>query len=244
MDELPNDLRDIIELARDGYDPPDGAQQRVRLALAAAIGAPAAGGALTGGKAALSSKAPAAIAAKAGWLTLGGKLTAAVVGMVAAAGIGFAVYTSRAPTPAPVAPPVVAPAPAVAQPPAKAQPQREQPRPEAAAPSVQAAQQAEPKPSKPRKVAPPADTLTQEMALLRAASEALAKGDQADALVKLDTHAKRYPNGSLREERDGLRAIAECTRSQNPSTEAATSFAQHYPSSLLTARVKAACAAR
>jgi hypothetical protein len=250
MDELPNDLRQMLDLARDAHDPPDdAAQRRVRFALAAAIGAPAGAAVLTGGKAAaMSSQAPVALAAKTGWLALGGKLTAAAVGTLAAASIGYAVYTSRAPAvehgsgrPAGVPAVEQAPAqPAVVEPALAAQP--------AAEPAAQEPVQVEPREAdaklKPRKVAPVADTLGEEMVLLRSASEALARGDEAGALVPLHTHAKRYPRGSLREERDGLRAIAECTRDQDPSQEAAQRFARQYPNSVLGARVATACRAR
>jgi hypothetical protein len=259
MDELPNDLRDMLELARDEFDPPDDqAKQRVRIALAAAIGVPTVGAVLSGGKAAaMGSKAPAAMAAKAGWLALGGKLTAVAVGTVAAAGVGIALYASRAPT----ATPVQAPAPNVqAVPAAEAAPTPEvTPLPERAAPTeLNAREQAgaeDERAAKPRKVeararsreqrsVPAADTLAEEMALLRTASEALARGDEEAALVQLSAHGKRYPRGSLREERDGLRAIAECTRDQKPSQQAAQRFAQLYPHSLLAARVTAACRGR
>ncbi|HEX5659539.1 MAG TPA: hypothetical protein VFX59_20225 [Polyangiales bacterium] len=239
MDELPNDLRAMLDLARDEFDPPDdGAQQRVRFALAAAIGAPAAGAALSGGKAAaLNSQAPAALAAKTGWVALGGKLAA--VGAIAAAGIGFAVYGTRAPLPAVSVPaPVVAPAlvEPVIEPSVAVVPVEE---PLAVEEKLAPAQEA-----KPRKIVPAADTLSEEMALLRSASEALGRGDEEAALVQLHTHAKRFPRGSLREERDGLRAIAECTRDQSPSQDAAQRFARQYPSSVLAARVATACRAR
>jgi hypothetical protein len=241
MDDLPNELRAMLELTRDEYEPPDDAKQRVRLALAAAIGAPTAGAVLTGSKAAaMNSQAPAALAAKSGWLALGGKLTAAAVGTIAAAGIGLAVYSHRAPA-------VSVPAPALA--PAQApvvQPVIEPAAPSVAALPVKEAEHAPVPEARPRKVAPaPAsDTLSDEMTLLRSASEALARGDEDAALVPLRTHAKRFPRGSLREERDGLRAIAECTRDQDPSQGAAQRFARQYPNSVLTARVAAACRAR
>lgn len=238
MDELPNDLRAMLELARDGHDPPDdSAKQRVRMALAVAIGAPSAGAVLRGGKAAaMNSQAPAALAAKTGWLTFGSKLTAAAVGTIAAAGIGYAVLSSRAPAPetsvpAPAIAPVPVIEPVVEAPVVAALPDEEK----EAAPAEEL---------KPRKIAPAADTLGEEMALLRSASEALARSDEDAALVHLRTHAKRFPRGSLREERDGLRAIAECTRDQDPSQEAAQRFARQYPNSVLAARVATACRAR
>ncbi len=247
MDELPNDLRAMLDLARDEHDPPDDtARQRVRVALAAAIGAPTA--VLSGGKAvAMGSKAPAAMAAKAGWLALGGKLTAAAVGTVAAASIGFAVYTNRAPVTAPTASPMAQPELAAPAPEPQPEPSVVEPALlEEAAPREATSEPSETKKSRKaaRASVPSADTIGEEMALLRSASEALARGDEAAALVVLRTHAKRYPRGSLREERDGLRAIAECTRDQTPSQEFAQRFTRQYPNSVLASRVIAACRAR
>jgi hypothetical protein len=252
MDELPNDLRDMLELARDEFDPPDDqAKHRVRVALAAAIGVPTAAAVLSGGKAAaMGSKAPAAMAAKAGWLAFGGKLTAVAMGTVAAAGVGIALYASRAPT----ATLVQAPAPVVqAVPASEAAPTPEVTPAERSVPEQAVARdepaarprvvEARPR-ARERRMAEATDTLAEEMSLLRAASEALARGDEEAALLQLRAHSERYPRGSLREERDGLRAIAECTRDQKPSQQAAQRFAQLYPHSLLAARVTAACRGR
>jgi hypothetical protein len=53
MDELPSDARAMLELARDGHDPPDdGARARVRQRLALALTVPALGGVLGSGKSA------------------------------------------------------------------------------------------------------------------------------------------------------------------------------------------------
>jgi hypothetical protein len=50
MDELPSEARALLELARDGHDPPeDGARARVRQRLVVALMVPAAGAALGGG---------------------------------------------------------------------------------------------------------------------------------------------------------------------------------------------------
>lgn len=250
MDELPNDLRAVLDLARDAHDPPDDvAKQRVRIALATAIGAPSAGALLTGGKAAaLGSKAPTGAVAKTGWAALGGKLTAAAVGTVAVAGIGIAAFGMRTPTPtsAPIAVPTVqeqAIAPAVVEPPAVPPAPAPAPAVLDAAP-VEASAPHERRAPKAHRAAASADTLSDETALLRSASEALARGDQDAALAELRAHAKRYPHGSLREERDGLRAIAECTRDSTPSQDTAERFTRLYPNSVLAARVAAACRPR
>jgi hypothetical protein len=87
-----------------------------------------------------------------------------------------------------------------------------------------------------------ASTLRSETALLRVASDAIARGDEAAALAALAQHAQQFPRGSLREERDGLRAIAECTRDTAPSAASAEGFTRTYPHSMLSARVAKACA--
>lgn len=98
------------------------------------------------------------------------------------------------------------------------------------------------KPTRSRKGRASAEDLAAEMALVRAASVALAEGDQAAALAALREHARRFASGSLRVERDGLSAIAECTQKSGPSDASAKRFLRMYPHSLMSARVTKACA--
>lgn len=55
---------------------------------------------------------------------------------------------------------------------------------------------------------PAPDALKQELALVRAAKQALAERRPADALASLSTHARRFPHGQLAADRDALETAA------------------------------------
>ncbi|MDB4987096.1 MAG: hypothetical protein JWN04_2274 [Myxococcaceae bacterium] len=249
MTELPNELRALLDLTRDAHDPPDPeARIRVRQAIAASL--------LLSGGAASTSVYPGAAASntqllsaaskssKVGWALFGSKLSTIAVGTIAAASLSFAAYSfTRQPAPThPSAAPLQQQSAQLAAPPVMPS---EPTAPEPVAPASAAPSPLPAVPSdgalKPRKTQHSAATLSAEMALLRTASEALAHGDENAALAQLREHGRRFPDGSLREERDGLRAIAECTRDDAPSAASAKRFLRQYPSSLLGARVSKAC---
>jgi hypothetical protein len=80
-----------------------------------------------------------------------------------------------------------------------------------------------------------------ELALMRAALGRLNGGDAREALALLDQHAARYPEGVMREERAGLRAIALCKLGDLAQGSAAQqSFLRTYSGSPMTARVQKA----
>lgn len=54
------------------------------------------------------------------------------------------------------------------------------------------------------------DTLAEEVALVGAAQRSLRDGSPGEALRTLATHAARYPNGALREDRMALQVLASC----------------------------------
>jgi hypothetical protein len=196
---------------------------------------------------------------KLGASLFGSKLGALALTTVAAAGLGLAVYATRpSAAPAPRAPLASAGAtvagaasvpPGVSshvEPPA-APPASDAPLP-SEAPTDEPAQRAKARPARAptRTLAKPAaaprvDTLTAEIALLRGASEALARGDAPAALAVVQQHAQLYPQGRLREERDGLRAIAECSQPTRPSASSAQRFVRQYPESLMRARIAKVC---
>lgn len=264
---LPDDCQRLLDLARDGHDPVDpDARVRVRHALAAslALSAGAAGSVgLPGVHGAAhntqlpSGAAHGTAAGKAGFTVFGSKLVALAAATVAAAGIGLAVYGARQPAapvqlpkPSDVAPlsapslePLVVPSSAASDTPTSAAlVQQEQAAPVELVPSVAHATTTRSDPA--RKTVwstHGGDTLTAETALLRTATEALTRGDEPAALASLLQHAKQYPRGSLREERDGLRAIAECSQDTTPSSVSAKRFARTFPNSMLGARVAKAC---
>jgi len=55
-----------------------------------------------------------------------------------------------------------------------------------------------------------ADTIADEVALVRAAQRSLRDGSPANALTSLTAHASRFPNGALREERMTLQVLSLC----------------------------------
>lgn len=69
----------------------------------------------------------------------------------------------------------------------------------------------------------PADALTEELLLVRAAQRALGQDRPADALAELEAHASRFPKGQLSDDRRALRVTTLCAlgRSSEAEREAA-----------------------
>lgn len=81
-----------------------------------------------------------------------------------------------------------------------------------------------------------------ELALIRSALARLNAGDAEQALLLLERHAVRYPQGVMAEERQGLRAIALCaTDRRDEGVVAQGDFLRQAPSSALASRVQSAC---
>lgn len=86
---------------------------------------------------------------------------------------------------------------------------------------------------------PRAASITAELAAIDAARSALAAGDNRRALTLLDDHAKRFPRGRLSLEAEVLRIEALARSGQRAAASArAQAFADRYPSSVFTPRVK------
>ncbi len=93
------------------------------------------------------------------------------------------------------------------------------------------------------KSAPVDDTLDQEARLLTDARQALEHGDGAEAIARLDEHARRFPNGWFAADRAAERIIVLCSLGRRAeAVEQATVFLQSRPKSPLTRRVEASCA--
>ena len=91
--------------------------------------------------------------------------------------------------------------------------------------------------------APAADTLREELALLRRAHAAASERKFSESLVILDEHERRFPNGSLAVEREGARVIALCGAGRRAEgRRRAERFAEVHPRSPLGPRVARACA--
>jgi hypothetical protein len=96
---------------------------------------------------------------------------------------------------------------------------------------------------KPRAPRPePEADLAQELALIASAKALLASGDARAALAKTAEHARRFPHGSLVDERRLLRmqALCEDGREELARKEAAA-FLRRKPNAAISTRVREAC---
>lgn len=95
-----------------------------------------------------------------------------------------------------------------------------------------------------REPAPVTDELQAEMALIRRARQALQAGRAAGALEVLDAHARAFPRGQMREDRQVLRIEALCAADKAPQARAEVRlFLRAFPGSAHATRVRAMCAA-
>jgi outer membrane protein assembly factor BamD (BamD/ComL family) len=83
------------------------------------------------------------------------------------------------------------------------------------------------------------------MALIRTARQALQADRPARALEVLDAHARAFPAGQMREDRQVLRIEALCAAGKAPQARAEVAlFLRAFPGSAHAQRVRASCAAR
>lgn len=224
--KVEQELERLFAVAREATRPDAGARERVRAGLGAHLTAVGA--------------APRRAWGWRAWLGIG----VAVLG-VSAVAVGL---RSSAPaqsvavgaqTPAPVEPAASAPAPEVAPSAAVAADAPPSAPPERAPSSVA------PAPLKPAPLARSAETSAdpaEELTLVRSMQQALRAGNSGQALALAAEHTRRFPKGNLVEEREGVRAIAQCGLA-TPTARAkiAEAFARRFASSPYAARVKAAC---
>jgi hypothetical protein len=151
----------------------------------------------------------------------------------------------------PSAGPVASPAPEVAprvQPvaPAPSQPLAEHEPPVALAVAEAAAEAPAPAtaPAKRRIARPRAEEasspLAEELALLSTAQSALRAGNPSESLRIAAEHARRFPRGSMRDERLGIEALSRCALGE-PGAEAAAQFLRETSGSPLAPAVRKAC---
>jgi hypothetical protein len=228
MTDIERELDRLFSVTRDATLPDAGARERVRAGLSARLSA------------AEAPSAPERLSSSRGF-RLG--LGAAVVGI---AGFVLLLSTRQA-----FPERVVAPAPS-SQVASSLGPRAEPaPLPESA-PSPPAAISAL-TPSRPAPAAvvvaespsPAARVLRQpddEVALVRAMQQALRSGNAEQALALGGEHARRFPGGTLVQEREGARAIARCQLA-TPDARSAIydDFGKRFGASPYAARVKAAC---
>lgn len=158
-----------------------------------------------------------------------------------------AVTSPRAVTPAPASakePRADADPPAVVSPSATVAPDRVDPRePPAPRRSKSRSDHAQPPSSSDAPDAPEADELRAEMTLIRKARQVLRDDRAARALEILDAHARAFPQGQMREDRQALRIEALCAAGKQPQARAEVRrLLRDFPVSAHAARVQAMCA--
>lgn len=258
-----DELDEAMARVRATYSPTEGDKHRLRAALGTAIagsvlsGATAANGAITAGASLAKSSAAGGPLAATGLVAstkalVSSKLVAAVI-VGSSLTAGGAYWLNSAPSvevavPTPVTAVGVS-TPQVADAPRKVGPSDPEPEAQIAEPElgparpvakVQRSQPAEPSPvsAEPAK----ASSLVLEAQLIGDASKALRDGNGARALQLLAEHAARYPNGALRQERQGLRALGLCATGQvSAAREAGRSYLKQSPDAPLAAHVKKGC---
>jgi hypothetical protein len=247
MDELPPRARALLELAKDGHDPPDAAARaRVRRRLAVAVTAAALGGA-PATKVGAAQSAGISKGLWGAWFGAKGWVAAALV----IAGVSGVALTAvrRGAAPAPSAATTAAREPQ----PVRLTQSITPPRPQLSAPlPAQPSSEA----SVPPRVVPKAGRrlaegtrrvvapsgLARERALLARAAERLAQGDVSAARALLDEHSSSFRRPQLREEREGLLVLARCLEDPSAARAQAQQFIARAPASVLIARIASACA--
>lgn len=86
-----------------------------------------------------------------------------------------------------------------------------------------------------------ASTLERERVLIEQAWHAVATGDPAGALARVDEHARHFPEGVLAPERRAVAIVARCIRRDADAEARATTWLAAEPRSPLATRVRAAC---
>jgi hypothetical protein len=229
MDELGPRARALLDAAEGVDDPAPADSTRVRAALLSRIGSVGFGAALF------------AFGVEQAKALLGGAVPKLATVTLLAVGTSalYRHWQSRAD-----APPNTTPAAAVTAPTLRASPliAPTTPAPEAS-PKLAAEPVQLPPKSRLLAKAPQRDDLEAEMHLVRGADAALRSGDVALGVTLLARHAREFPNGTLAEEREGLRVVATC---QGGATDTARSaagrFLQRAPHALMAGRIRAACA--
>jgi hypothetical protein len=86
-------------------------------------------------------------------------------------------------------------------------------------------------------------TIADEVRLISAANSHVLASRYDKALRILDRHARRFPRGALREERTALRVLSLCGSAADARAQRERArFLSNSPQSVLTERVRAACA--
>lgn len=236
---LPPDVADAVagERTRPGVDAVTRA--RIRTRLHATLLAGPAGGTPPAPDAPPASAAPGTMSGLRALRSLHPGLTAAV-GFVVGVTTGIAAHAWLAPAVVHRSATDVTPLTPITEPPSATV--APAPVPRAVPPSDLAApREATASPGVPSGAALAAPSLPAERALLDIAHTALAKGEATEALDALGQHAKKFPHGVYREEREALtiKALRSLGRTDEAARRAAA-FTARYPNSLFRSIVEAA----
>lgn len=265
MDELDKSLASLVDEARTAHDPSAADARRVGAALGVAIPGLAASSTLFSGAAhgateVASQAAASATSVKVAWLA--SMSTAKWVGVaavvVAGAAVGVQPYATRSArenAPAASAPASRARAPRTAEPapapkPAPAIDPAIEPLPmrapapvPAPAPTETLASAAQPASARRIEASARAFARTnEELQLIERALQALNDHELERADRELREHAKRFPSGTLVEERLGLQVLVACSRGDALAAEPLRArFLEMAPESPLAAKIARAC---
>lgn len=215
--EVDQELERLFSVTRAATAPDAEARERIRAGVSATLA--------TGGSARSSL-------GKRAWLGLA----------VVLLGAGGAALLRPAAPSVPAAPPVsAAPTPA-ASPASVAAPRAVALESPEAAPSVAPPSTAPRTAPKPRASSASTDDTAEELPLVRSMQQALRAGNAPGALALADEHSRRFPRGTLVEEREGVRAVAQCqTAAASARAGISEAFLRRFAASPYAARVKAAC---
>lgn len=220
MSNLSPEARALLHAGRAATRPTPADRERITAALRVRIG----DAQLPSDTQASGGVAQAPATSAIGWPAI----SAMVAGLfVAGAGLWFALGSAHvAPVPATVgaSPPPVVPAPQ----PAKPEEPEISPLPAAEAPAPSSAARR------------PSDRLAEEVAILSRAETELHAGRYSSALRVLDEHERKFPRGTLAQERLAARIRALCALGRTADADAA--LARLSRSSVHEGRTRAACA--
>ena len=234
MNDLKSATQALLDLGRFGDDPTDAAVAQNQAALAKRLGVAALGaGAITGSTAKVAAfSAGASMTLKAAFLSGALLIAGGFTWQVIARSHGIS-GNGEHPVPAQIAA-VVSVAPPVVLPAAAASLVLVTPA-DAPAPVMRAAPSARPSSAR---------SIKGELELVRAAQQALNRGEPQAALALLAEHAQKFPSGALREDREALRVFALCRMGNaGAARTVADSFIRRAPQSPFADRVRGACRA-
>ena len=234
MEDLPPDVRALLDAERSGRRMPEPVRERLGARVAAIPFV------IPAGWPSATTAAPRSMGRRLAHL-LGHRLSVAAVSLGVGGGVGakieaVAIHRSTRPpaavqapvaaaaVPAPVPVPVATPE-APAERTADKSPRRDRPRERVQAPDVPA---------------PAPSTLAAERTLLETARTALTRGNASEALDALSRHERLFAHGELAEERESLRVQALLLAGRREEARAAAQrFEAKYPKSLSIAAVRA-----